>query len=147
MMKNSVVQWDEQQQPWNLEGKPMAEGYFSKMNRARKRAFNFSSDERIRRNRDMDETSSNADYMISRGKKRTNQDQSDIEAGQRIHKRIIAPEPEETGIASNAMKSRKINFAGGAIRQHFRGRAESAPVVKLFKRLKGKKDVNSEMAL
>jgi hypothetical protein len=64
----------------------MAEGTFSKIKRAARNAFDLGSDDKIRSYRDRDETNSNLDFMLSRGKKRTPQDQSDVDAGNRIHK-------------------------------------------------------------
>lgn len=133
----------------------MAEGFFGKVKRNAKRAFDFSSDERIRRNRDLDETSSNLDFMLSRGKKRTSQDQSGTDAGQRIHKApIIERELNQRktnledagisgGLASNAIKSGKVDYSG--VRGHFEQQAAATPAVKLFKRLGKKKQAEAEV--
>jgi hypothetical protein len=67
----------------------MAEGFYDKAKRNVKRAFDFSGSADIRNARDADETSSNIDYMLSRGKKRTPQDQSDVPAGLRKAKRFV----------------------------------------------------------
>jgi len=122
----------------------MAEGFFSKAKRNVKRAIDFSGENSIRRNRDLDETTSGVDYMMSRGKRRTPQDQSDRTPAERVHKKVIVDDVgSSAGVASNAVQSGKINYG---IKGHFQERAANTPAGKLFKRLKRKKD-NSEMAL
>lgn len=136
----------------------MAENFFNKAKRNVGRAFDFRGSSDIRNSRDVDETSSNLDYMLSRGKNRTPQDQSDTEAGKRTQKKVVpelSPESfpnkflgirkkitdtiqgdqssnQGPGVASSAMNKQASNRG-----PMYRG---DAPAVRLFRNMRRKKD-------
>jgi len=121
----------------------MAEGFFSKAKRNVKRAFDYRSDESIGLNRDLDETTAGVDYMMSRGKKKTSQDQSDKPAAERIHKKLIVDQNAvEGGVATQAITSGPVRFKQ-KLKGHFSEKVAATPAMKLFKRIGRKKSENA----
>ncbi len=136
----------------------MAEGIYSRVKRNVGRAFDFSGSEDIRRNRDEQEYNSNMDYMLSRGKKRTPQDQSNVPAGERSIKSHTPIVPEggtidklrnmrkkvTDTIQGQPMSSNSGNNRGVASNAVTIG-AMNTPAVRLFKNLRKKKGGDREV--
>jgi hypothetical protein len=116
---------------------PIQESFFSKAKRNTKRAFDFRSDESIRRSRDLDETNSNLDFMLKRVKpvEQPARKKPVVEQELDQRKKNLEDTGISGGLASNAAKS-------SGIKGHFQEQAAATPAVKLFKRIGKKKSDN-----